>query len=310
MVIHMRGNKNLEIYMKLIVVLALATLLLYELLSGKVYYYVHPRYLYGIWFAVAALLVFALTTVGELQKGRHNPDIKPYFLYLLPVVFALLFPAMEGGNGNIAIAQSSKAQESNLNENQPGGAIEGDEPAEKNENSNNSWDTSGNSSEDSAGSVLDSAGDLTSDGNSSYKEAEDAAEKDRSLKYKKKTEDGAILISDDEFGCWYFELFDFLKDFKGKRYQFTAQVLTMEDLKDNQLLAGRYIMTCCALDLMGYGLITESDLRSKLKENQWITVTGTIGEYKYKGNIVPMLKDVVITKTKAPKEEYVYYSYY
>lgn len=307
----MRGNKNLEIYMKLTVALALALLLLYELLSGEVYYYVHPRYLYGIWFAVVALLVFALTTVGELKKGRHNSNIKRYFLYLLPIVFALLFPAMEGGNGNVAIAQSSKLQGSNLpGTNLQDSSTEEDVSAGTDESTQNSWNTSGNSSDDTSGSVLDSTGDLTSDASSSYDESEDTAEKDRSLKYKNKTEDGAILISDDEFGCWYFELFDFLKDFEGKRYQFTAQVLTMDDLKDNQLLAGRYIMTCCALDLMGYGLITESDLGGKLKENQWITVTGTIGEYKYNGNIVPMLKDVTITKTKAPKEEYVYYSYY
>ena len=318
----MRGNKNLEIYIKLFTVLALALFLAYELISGKITYYVHPRYLYGIWGAVVALLVFACSMTGELRRGRHNSNLKPYFLYLLPVVLAILFPAVEGGNGNIAIAQSSKGAESLY-----GSKNVADTADSKAEDS--AWNTDGASTDgdvqgsngDSAADVQDSNGDSAADVQDSEEiagdstdespgEAANADEKDRSLKYKNKTGDGAILISDEDFGCWYFELFDFLKDFKGKRYQYTAQVFHMEDLKANQFLAGRYVMTCCALDLMGYGVITESDESSSFKENEWITVTGTIGEYEYKGSKVPCLKDVVIKKTKAPKEEYVYYYYY
>lgn len=327
----MRGNKNLEIYIKLFTVLALALFLAYELISGKITYYVHPRYLYGIWGAVVALLVFACSMMGELRRGRHNSNLKPYLLYLLPVVLAILFPAVEGGNGNIAIAQSSKGAESLY------GKIAADTADGKTEDS--AWNTDGASadgdmqdsngdsaadvqdSDGGAADIRDSNGDSAADvqdseeitGDSTDDSSGDAAneeEKDRSLKYKNKTGDGAILISDEEFGCWYFELFDFLKDFKGKRYQYTAQVFRMEDLKANQFLAGRYVMTCCALDLMGYGIITENDKSSSLKENEWITVTGTIGEYEYKGSKVPCLKDVVIKKTKAPKDEYVYYYYY
>lgn len=306
----MRGNKNLEIYIKLFTVLALALFLAYELISGKITYYVHPRYLYGIWGAVVALLVFACSMMGELRRGRHNSNLKPYFLYLLPVVLAILFPAVEGGNGNVAIAQSSKGAESLYGKNAS------DTTDSKTEDS--AWNTDGASTDgDAQGSNGDSASDvqdseeITGDSaDNSSGEAANADEKDRSLKYKNKTGDGAILISDEDFGCWYFELFDFLKDFKGKRYQYTAQVFHMEDLKANQFLAGRYVMTCCALDLMGYGIITESDKSSSFKENVWITVTGTIGESEYKGSKVPCLKDVVIKKTKAPKEEYVYYYYY
>lgn len=284
----MRGNKNLETLIKLVIVIALALFLAYELLSGRIYYYVHPRYLYGIWFAVIALLVFAFSLMKEIKKGKHNSNVKQYLLYLLPLVLAVLFPAVEGGNGNIAIAQSSKGAETSY-----------DTPVQ----------------DDSAGESLEETPDYedadssTDDLEQSWTEAA-PVETDRSLKYKNKTEDGTILISDDEFSCWYFELFDYLKDFKGKRYQFTAQVFSMEDLKENQFLAGRYIMTCCAVDLTGYGIITESDKTPDLEKDQWITVTGTVEEYNYKGSKVPMLTDVVISKTEPPKEEYVYYYYY
>ncbi len=54
----------------------------------------------------------------------------------------------------------------------------------------------------------------------------------------------------------------------------------------------------------------ESDITSELKENEWVTVTGTIQEYDYNGTKIPMLTDTVITKTDAPKDEYVYYNFY
>ncbi|SHO52700.1 TIGR03943 family putative permease subunit [Anaerocolumna xylanovorans] len=297
MAINMRGNKNLEIYMKLFTVIALALFLVYELLSGKVYYYVHPRYKYGIWFAAIALFVFAFSMIGELKKGRHNSGLKRYLIYLLPILLAFLFPDIEGGNGNVAIAQSSRGGNS-LYENTVDKTD--NDPGAVSDSTQDSGSITGDSTQDSE--------NITSDGTDDTGGA--VIEKDRSLKYKNKTSDGAILITDDEFSCWYFELFDYLKDFKGKRYQFTAQVFTSDELKADQFLAGRYIMTCCAVDLMGYGIITDSTLSSKLKENEWITVTGTIGEYNYKGTKVPLLKDAVISKTKAPKEEYVYYYYY
>lgn len=325
----MRGNRNLEVYMKFLTVAALALFLVYELLSGKVYYYVHPRYLYGIWLAVAALLVFAGSLLGELRKGRHNSSLKQYFLYLIPIAMALLFPVVEGGNGNIAIAQSSKGinsrYESNATDKTDNGKREVSGDAGGASSAGGGNNTAGEAAEDSNNIAEGTAGEGTgnntenntdsnaenSTDNTAWSVSEDTPEeKDRSLKYKNKADDGAILISDDDYGCWYFELFDFLKDFKGKRYRFTAQVFSMEGLKAGQFLAGRYIMTCCAVDLTGYGIITESSLSSKLKENQWITVTGTVGEYDYKGSKVPVLKDVEISETKAPKEEYVYYYYY
>ncbi|MGB8452566.1 MAG: hypothetical protein WCD89_09545 [Anaerocolumna sp.] len=52
----------------------------------------------------------------------------------------------------------------------------------------------------------------------------------------------------------------------------------------------------------------ESDMRSELKEDQWITVTATISKCIYEGSEVPLLKDAVIKKTKAPKDEYIYYN--
>ena len=289
----MKGNKNIDNICKIVILLALTGLLLYELISGKIYYYVHPRYLPGLWLSVVVLLVFAISLLMERKRGRHNSSVSQYGLYAVPIVLALLFPVIQGGNGNIAIAQSSIGRDTNNSTNT------GQELLEEEDFST---DTEVNQAD-----TNDAEEEIDSFGNTEI--VQPAEPEDKSQKYAVKAENGAVLISDEEYAAWYYDLYDYLDDFKGKRYQFTAQVFPLEGLKENQFLAGRYIMTCCAVDLTGYGLISESDLAGGLKENEWLTVTGTIEEYEYNGMKVPYLTDIEVEKATAPKEEYVYYYY-
>lgn len=311
----MRGNRNLEVFIKIIILLALAGLLIYELLSGKIYYYVHPRYLPGLWIAVAVLLLFALSMIREGRKGRHNSSLRQYPIYLLPIILALLFPVLEGGNGNIAIAGSNGAASGSYDKNSEGSQDtvstkentdgNGGTDSENTEGTANSSDEITDGTGDINNETVDNTGDVgTISSEESWQEPED-----KSKKYQTANADGTIVISDDEYAGWYYDLFDYLGDFTGKKYQFTAQVFSMEGLKDNQFLAGRYIMTCCAVDLLGYGLICDYEKNSIPKENEWLTVTGTVTESEYNGRTVPILTDVVISKTEPPKEEYVYYYY-
>lgn len=289
----MKGNKNIDNICKIVILLALAGLLLYELISGKIYYYVHPRYLPGLWLSVAVLVIFAISLLMERKRGRHNSSVSQYGLYAVPIVLALLFPVIQGGNGNIAIAQSSIGRDINNSTNA------GQELSEEEDSSTDAEVTEADTN--------DAEEEIDSFGNTEI--VQPAEPEDKSQKYAVKAENGAVLISDEEYAAWYYDLYDYLDDFKGKRYQFTAQVFPLEGLKENQFLAGRYIMTCCAVDLTGYGLISESDLAGGFKENEWLTVTGTIGEYEYNGMKVPYLTDIEVEKATAPKEEYVYYYY-
>lgn len=288
----MKGNKNIDNICKIVILLALTGLLLYELISGKIYYYVHPRYLPGLWLSVVVLLVFAISLLMERKRGRHNSSVSQYGLYAVPIVLALLFPVIQGGNGNIAIAQSSIGRDAN-------NTSAGQELSDEEDSSTDTEVTEADTNDTEEG--------IDSFGNTEI--VQPAEPEDKSQKYAVKAENGAVLISDEEYAAWYYDLYDYLEDFKGKRYQFTAQVFPLEGLKENQFLAGRYIMTCCAVDLTGYGLISESDLAGGLKENEWLTVTGTIGEYEYNGMKVPYLTDIEVEKATAPKEEYVYYYY-
>lgn len=129
-------------------------------------------------------------------------------------------------------------------------------------------------------------------------------------KYMQYEKDGVMLISDEIFADWFDAVYDNLDEFKGKRCKYLAQVYLMEDFEENQFLAGRYFMVCCAADMVGYGVLCESDEKRNLKEEEWIMVEGTIEEYEYEGHMVPLLTDVVITKAEEPKVAYIYYNNY
>ncbi|MGB8452565.1 MAG: hypothetical protein WCD89_09540 [Anaerocolumna sp.] len=45
---------------------------------------------------------------------------------------------------------------------------------------------------------------------------------------------GCYVIDDDTFANWFMDLYDHPDDFAGEKYQFLAQVYSMDDLKEDQ----------------------------------------------------------------------------
>lgn len=338
----MRRKYNLEILVQILILLGLAGILLYGMLSGKVNYYIHPRYHVGIWISIAALFLFTFRLTAGIKKARHNVNLKPYLLFIIPLITVFLFPPSEVTNAEIVIAGSMTGRISENGNTQITQITNSDE---FNDSSNNSYEGAdiyeeakaldeaeaddGTDSADSSDlyypsgennitDIGDINGNGASDTTENYQENIEPENiepvytepEDKSEKYMGNTKNGAIIIEDDYFTSWYYDLYDYLDDFVGERYQFLAQVYSMEDLKDNQFLAGRYVMVCCAADVAAYGLICESDIRSELVDEQWITVTATIGAGEYEGTKVPVLTDVIISKAEAPKDAYVYYNFY
>lgn len=285
----MRGNKNTEVLLQMIILFSISLFLIFLLVSNKINYYVHPRYRLGIWACAVMLFLIGFKLITELRKGRHNSNSKKYAIYFLPITLAILFPVIEGGNAEKVIAKPTNSS-----------ALEG-----VNNLANQIGDTTSDITEASSDEYTEDDYDYLFNDDGTTKEPED-----KSLKYTASLVNGAIPIDDEHFASWYYDLFDYLEDFKGKRYQFLAQVYSMEGLGEKEFLAGRYIMVCCATDLTGYGIVCKSDMRGDLKEDDWILVTATIDEYNYDGTIIPFLADPVIEKADAPADEYVYYNFY
>lgn len=284
----MGRKKNTEAIIQFIILICIACLLLFAMLSGNVTYYIHPRFYIGILFSIVILMLFALSLMPKFKKARHNVNVRHYVIFAIPLVTGILFPVTGVSGNNMTMSGSNAVSADNKNSNY-------EEDTAVNYDYTNDTDDSG----DTSGTLQDGTQTSPERGN---EVAEDVSEK-----YTKYETDGVMMISDDVFAAWYMDVYDHVDDFEGEKCQYLAQVYSMDDFKDNQFLAGRNFMVCCAADLVGYGILCESDMRSELTDEEWITVTGTIAKYEYNGYTVPMLTDVTITKAEAPADEYIYY---
>jgi TIGR03943 family protein len=292
----MGRKKNMEAIVQIFILIAIACLLIYSMVSKEVNYYVHPRFYVGIWTSISILILFAISLISKIKKARHNVNIRHYIIFAIPLLGSLLFPATGVNSKDMTIANSDIVASNSETDTNP---ID-------NTNTDRYYDEN-ITSEKSPTDIIDATA------STQQNEGENAAGEETSNAYEKYSQyevDGVLVISDDIFADWYGDVYDNLDDFIGKKCKYLAQVYSMEDFKANQFLAGRYFMVCCAADLVGYGIVCESDIRSELTDEEWITVTGTISEYEYNGYMVPILKDVTIADGEAPEVEYIYYNNY
>ncbi len=233
----MGRKKNSEVIVQIIILLGIALLLAGGMLSGKVNYYIHPRYHIGIWVSIGILCLFVISLLTDLKKARHNVNLKPYMLFAIPILIAIVFPASGITKEEIVIAQGTTSVDS-LNNNQTSyndsTTEEEDDTVDYTNNPDNnltsSYDTTDNytGAQDSASSTSD----------------EDVRTYDNmSEKYTGEVVDGATVITDDYFASWFYDMYDYLDDFVGKKYQYLAQVYPSTDFGKNRFLAGRYIMS-------------------------------------------------------------------
>ncbi|WP_041669225.1 TIGR03943 family putative permease subunit [Acetobacterium woodii] len=267
----MKRKINIEASIQFIILISIAFLLIYAMLSKKINYYVHPRFYIGLWITIIILILFALSLISKIGKARHNVNIKHYLIFVIPIAMALIFPSAG------VISKDMSMGESNLL-----GATSEQQVEEK---------------------TMTSVFKNESTENSDSKE-------DASEKYEQYKVGDVVVIKDDVFADWFFDTYAHLDNFVGKRYQYLAQVYSKDDFKEDQFLAGRNFMVCCAADLAGYGIMCESNRRSELTDEEWVTVTGTISAYQYNDHLVPMFNDVTITKAEAPEVGYIYYKNY
>ena len=309
----MGRKKNTEAIIQIFILIAIVSLLIYAMISKKVNYYVHPRFYIGIWFSIIILILFAASLISKVEIARHNVNVRHYMIFVIPLAAALLFPA-SGVSGKDMTMMNSNRSESESTQKNTYSVIDDNTNSVTDENvaddmNTDSYPDDHLTSEEESMDIAD----MTSDTADNLQETKDVnvvgeVTGDISEKYTQYEQDGVMVINDDIFAEWYCDVYDSLDAFKGKKCKYLAQVYSMEDFEENQFLAGRYFMVCCAADLVGYGIVCESDKRIELKDEEWITVEGTIGEYEYNGYMVPLLTDVTITEAEAPDVMYIYYN--
>jgi putative membrane protein len=71
------------------------------------------------------------------------------------------------------------------------------------------------------------------------------------------------------------------------------------------LMVLRYLVTCCIADARPVGLIVKDTTHGSIHDNQWVTVTGTMGMARYQGDEIAVVIPQQIKPTKS-QSPYIY----
>lgn len=91
-----------------------------------------------------------------------------------------------------------------------------------------------------------------------------------------------IEIADEDYAIWYRDISENMADYNGKTVKFKALVAEDERLGANSRVLGRPIMTCCVDDIQYGGLISVFTRNVALKNEDWVTVKGTVKIEKHR----------------------------
>lgn len=90
------------------------------------------------------------------------------------------------------------------------------------------------------------------------------------------------------------------KDYLGKPVSVTGMVLhDPGSVPSGDVMVLRYLVTCCIADARPVGLIVRDTSHGALKDNQWVTVTGTMAQDSTGGQKVAVVAPKQITVVKS-----------
>ncbi|MCP1123281.1 TIGR03943 family protein [Bacillus sp. 3103sda1] len=282
-------KRGFHIYIRGIILIGFAMLLFKLLITGHIDNFIAPRMVKLIYVATIVSLLLGCLQVwrsgNEKLKACHccEEHVLPktkigtcffYGLFLIPIISAFLFSSVSL-DGSVAakrgMNQSTQTKPQKENDDWKRLLVDGEEPQTANVPSSQA--SSQAPSDDLEKELL----------------------KKKSIQINDKNYMAAIdIIGRDVIG------------FKGKEINFSGFVYRDTDVKGEQVVVARYGITCCIADATVYGMIVSGEGITKLQNETWVTITGTLDETTYRGALFPLVKANKVEKIEAPKQPYVY----
>ena len=114
-----------------------------------------------------------------------------------------------------------------------------------------------------------------------------------------------IDIPDDDFGVWYVDVMEHPQRYEGKAVRARTVVAHLPQYP-NEVILGRFAMTCCANDISFLGVVARGDGFDRYKNRDWADVTGVVRLEKhqaYQGEDGPVLQITALGPAGKPKQE-------
>jgi uncharacterized repeat protein (TIGR03943 family) len=90
------------------------------------------------------------------------------------------------------------------------------------------------------------------------------------------------------------------KDYDGKPIVLSGIVVhDPASVPPGYIMVIRYQVTCCIADARPVGLIVKDNSHGALKDNQWVLLTGVMGQTRYQGDAIPVVEPRTMKVIKA-----------
>ncbi|MDQ0339781.1 putative membrane protein [Caldalkalibacillus uzonensis] len=317
----MEEERGFQHFLRGIILFGFTMLFLSLIFTGNIQYYIAPRMMPFIYFAVAVLLVLSVVqilrstvkagTAAEeecgCEGGHQLPDrrwkkVLFYSIFLFPVLSGFLLPdkvldssvaAMRGVQLNDGVNTRTLLEKQS--------ELDGLELAEQAE---------GNASK-TADDYLAELEKRELGEHYTYEDLVGATDIEDfyGQLLQEALEQEVVQITDDNFLDMLSVINMYQDQLLGKNFELMGFVYREEGMKADHLVVARFSMTCCTADSGVYGMLTQGEQAKQYEEDTWIRVTGTLVEKDYNGWLIPALDITEITEVEAPETPYVYPSF-
>lgn len=107
---------NIEVLLKLIILIGFSFFFYDIIKTGKVLLYVTPRNIPYVKFGIIALVSLSLFIVRDLFKPKRNVNVKPYLFFVIPLFMAFMIPTTSVGSSSmVLVSAKSNLQINNTN---------------------------------------------------------------------------------------------------------------------------------------------------------------------------------------------------
>jgi putative membrane protein len=280
---------NLETVFKICILFGFSLLFIVLVLTKEIYDYLHPRLVPYLIFASLTFLLMIYSLLCDIKRKNRRFSVAPYIVFIIPLIIALTVPAKTITGSNL---QYSNSKITGFTSNQNTASV-----------------SSPNASDQIQPPATDS-----NDGDSQQNESH--LESNQSAVYSKDMfgstiiliiTDNTIILDDSNFANWLVELENNPSKYVGTKIEYVGYVFKSGDeFQNNEFVAARNMMWCCAADLQLIGCLCQYDKTADLEENSWVKVDGTLSTTSYKGSTVPLITKATVVPADKPATDYVY----
>lgn len=256
-------------WFRMIICFGMAIMIISLIVSGQLPLLLHPRFHIWTYFSVVIFIIFGWIQAIHLKSKDVHPIRIWGYLFVMLPLVAYIFIPPKALDASIINKKGSIVTQANPQK-------------QKKEKDISTYSSSENNPDDP-----------------NYKD----------FQVMKKAR-GTIEFTDKKFANYVSTLDLYGEKLKGKRFKLKGFVYREPgNLKKNQLIVGRFIVSCCTADANVLGLIAQFDDAQQLKSDQWYEITGTLTTTKVFDYPSPLIMIESYKTATKPKDPYVYFSY-